>query len=116
MSAHATQAAMTCRIEQSGDDEVPTVIGTLLIGEAGKLTLVDALELLRPALQDIVDSVNGEPTIRIKVPPPGAEASGFGRLTVPRDDNRIAAAIVDYFEQRFDLRLVPDSHGRSEIP
>jgi hypothetical protein len=91
------------------EDESPTAIGKVSVGERGKLTLVDCDPAFAAAIKNVVEAVNGKDKLRVKSPPPPeADPTGIVWRSVERDDPELLEALGEYLRQKYDLYLVPE--------
>lgn len=96
------------RVLRREDDDSLREIGQVTVGDAGRMTLVDASGAFRLPLQDIVDTVNALDELRIKVPPPpGAAPGSLFRRSFARSEPDVLDALREYLDQKYDLVLEP---------
>lgn len=87
--------------------EFTVPIGTIAIGQRGRIDVLDADAGYAEALRGVIDGVNALDELRIKTaPPPEAEPGALYRRNVSRDDPDLLDAIGEFLEQKYDLRIV----------
>jgi hypothetical protein len=87
------------------DRDFAPPVGRMTIDEHGKLKLLDADPAYTEILRDIIASVNEQPAIHVKRSIAGDDVDGITFVDVARDDDDIVRAIVEHFEQKYDLRV-----------
>ena len=104
------QAEVILQIQRrNSDDENPTPIGKVSVGERGMLKLVDSDPAFKDALKNIVDAVNGKEKLRVKSPPPPeAHPTAIVWRSVERDDPELLQALSEYLEQKYELFVAPE--------
>lgn len=100
----------TFRIERPDEGGMPpTPIGRLGCDGNGRLHLLEADPAYTAALGSVLEAVNGQEALRVKVPPPPeAEEGGVWWSTITRDDPDLLDSLPPYFEQKYNLLLTPD--------
>lgn len=101
----------TFRIERPDEGGLPpTAIGRLGCDGDGRLRLLESDPAYTAALEGVVEAVNGQEALRVKVPPPPeAEERGVWWSTITRDHpDDLVDSLPPYFEQKYNLLLTPD--------
>jgi hypothetical protein len=89
------------------DSDVRVDVGSVSFGPRGELAVVAAEPKLRRYLTGIVDEVNAETELVVKVlPPEGAEPFSVFFRKVPRTSPNLLERMRQYLEQKHDLVLV----------
>jgi hypothetical protein len=82
-------------------------LGAVSFGPRGELAVVAAEPQLGPYLAGIVEAVNAQAELTIKVPPPeGAEPFSVYFMKVPRTSPKLLERMRLYLEQKHDVILV----------
>jgi hypothetical protein len=94
------------------DDGSETVLGTVSAGADGILSIVSSADNYGPLLDEIVSSVNGKETIRVRVP-------GEGKFKITserheRDDPGILDAVKQYLSHLYGVELRASAAGVDE--
>jgi hypothetical protein len=96
-----------CAVSVRRMDDTLREVGRVAFAERGQLMLLSALPDYRALLERILEAVNGQETLTIKVPPPAGEEPGsVFSATVRRNDPKLLDAVQDHLEQQYDLHLV----------
>ena len=91
------------------DDESPTPIAKVSVGDRGNIKLVDSDPAFKDALKNILDAINAKDKLRVKSPPPPeGDSTGIVWRSVERDDPELLNALGEYLQQKYDLYLAPE--------
>ncbi len=103
-----TQAPIRFAVQRREEDEEPDTIGEVAVDAQGRIELVSADPAFRAALEDIVQAMNAQESLRIMAPPPpGDDPSGISFRSIARDDPELTSYVAKYLEQKYDLYLDP---------
>src|SRR5262245_49251430 len=94
-------------VSARGADDALREVGRIGFGPRGHLTLLSARPGYYDILERVLQAVNVQETLTIKVPPPaGGNPGSVFVATVRRDDPELLSVVRDYLEQQYDLHVI----------
>jgi hypothetical protein len=101
-------APLTLRVQRLDRDRDLTIdLGTVTIGPQGHLTVAAAEAPFKEYLAGVVETVNAQKEIHIKVPPPAdGRPNGIYYLLVARTSPDLLEMMRQYLEEKYDLLLM----------
>ena len=106
----ATEPPLTFLVQRwDRNNDVTVDLGTVTFGPRGELRIVDVRDNYNEYLSQVVESVNSQDELSIKVPPPpDAKPYGIYYLTVSRTAPDLLDTMCKHLEQKYDLLLVDE--------